>query len=221
MVSTGKTREQTCTHRSQQDQASHSLGGTLRPRCEELPPCLPTGARPHSPRLQWSSSVTAPGWHQDSLGSKGERDGGLTTGWPPPPVSSAPCLGVGSSPGDPIGGLCHPEQETPDLLHPLHAPSPAPHWGAHTWSFHKTSLILSFLCSKKRKKKKRGGTTFHHYESLGGSAGWSIGPVHRKAAGSIPRGVCLGGNQCFSLPSSLLKKHKQANKNQRAISSGG
>lgn len=40
-------------------------------RCS--PHCLPqVGLSPHSPRLQWSSSVSAPGWHQNPLGSKGE-----------------------------------------------------------------------------------------------------------------------------------------------------
>jgi hypothetical protein len=34
-----------------------------------------------SPRIQWSCSVSAPGWHQDSLGGKGETAVTLG-GWP-------------------------------------------------------------------------------------------------------------------------------------------
>lgn len=54
-------------------------GRHLWPHCMTVAPyyLLQGGSSPDSPRLQESCSVSAPGWHQNSLGSKGDR--GLTS----------------------------------------------------------------------------------------------------------------------------------------------
>ena len=86
-------------------------------------PCLPLLVpSPHSPRLQWSSSVSAPGQHGDPLGSKGETVVSPQA-WPLPHLSSAPHLGGrGTAHGTPAG-LCHPGAGEPQLQ----PPPPRPH----------------------------------------------------------------------------------------------
>lgn len=79
---------------------------------------------------------------------------------------------------------------------------------------------LLFPLLKKKSKKKRGWGREEPVFSLQVYRWLSWlehRPPHRKVAGSIPGGVCMGGNQCFSLPSSQNKQIK----NQRRISSGG
>lgn len=63
--------------RSAELRSRRSHGRHRQPHCMAVAPCLPqVGSSPHSPRLQKSSSVSAPGWHRNSLGSK--ADSGVT-----------------------------------------------------------------------------------------------------------------------------------------------
>lgn len=120
-------------------------------------------------------------------------------------ASSAPRLGWGAVQGTPLVASAilsrRPQtSSTPSMplaQHPI---------GGRTWSFHKTSLIL-FPLLKKRKKEKR------EEPRLLMTSLWAAQPLehrpHTEGCRFDSRGVCLGGNQCFSLPSSLKKTSKQ------------